>query len=308
MDRSLTTPDPERTLEQQADVEQARVVGVLDGVLSAARALLRCELVALNLVGPDTLLTARAQGHLPGLTPGARYTRTDTPCHRLLSGAPPVTTDAPHDEHYGGAPSVEALGLVSYVGVLVRDPDEEVVATLCGFDRRPLSVEQGSVAVLEGLAAVLTPYAATLRELDAGVARRDGRWLVEGVPAEVAEPAGPVSAPASGAALAALLPGGGQARPSDERAWLTDAVGALERATATRVEVEQAVGRVAERLGVPALEAYRVLEQAASAAGTPVDSAALVAAAPRVLRPGDGAAAPSRRRRTAGSPGGPAVV
>lgn len=288
MDRSLTSPDPERTPVQQADAERAHVVGVLDGVLAAARALLHCELVALNLITPQTLLTARAQGFLPGLTPGVRSAGADTPCHLLVAGAPAVTTDAAHDVHYGGSPAVAALGLTSYVGVLVRDPDSEVVGTLCGFDRRPLSVEAGAVAVLEGLAAVLTPYAATLRELDAGVARRDGRWLVEGVPAQVEEPAARVAAPASGAALAALLPGGGQARPSDERAWLTDAVEALERATATRVEVEQAVGRVAERLGVPALEAYRVLERTAAAEGSPVDSSALVAAERRVLRPGPG--------------------
>lgn len=264
--------------------ELPRVVGVVDGVLAAARALLHCELVALNVLSEDAVLTARAQGHLPGLSPGVKASRSDTLCHLLVGGAPAATSDAPADLAYAAAPAVSALGLRSYVGVLVRDPEDQVVGTLCGFDRGPVEVDPAALDVLQGLADVLTPYAAELRALDAGVARRDGRWLVDGVPAYVPR-ADAVPEPASGAALAALLPGGGRARPVDERAWLTDAVGALQRATAARVEVEQAVGRVAERLGLPPLEAYRALERTAAEAGEPVDSAGLAAAERQVLRP-----------------------
>lgn len=278
--------DPGRELSRR-DAELLRVVGVVDGVLSAARALLHCELVALNVLDDEAVLTARVQGHLPGLSPGVRVSRTDTLCHLLVGGAPGATSDAPSDVHYAAAPAVSDLGLRSYVGVPVRDRDQRVVGTLCGFDREPVEVDQGALDVLQGLADVLTPYAGQLRDLDVSVARRDGRWLVDGVPGEVPRP-DQVPEPASGAALAALLPGGGQARPSDEKAWLVGVVDALQRGTAARVEVEQAVGRVAERLGLSPLEAYRVLEQAAAQAGAPVDSAGLAAAERRVLRPAEG--------------------
>lgn len=253
-----------------------QLAGVLDAVLATARALLRCELVAVNVLTPEAVVTARATGHLPGLSPGVRARRTDTLCHLLLAGAePPAARDLQRDPVFGAAPAVADLGLRTYVGVPVQDAGQRVVGTLCGFDRRLLDVDERKVEVLQGLAAVLTPYADVLATADASIVRRDGGWLVEGV-----DPAG------TGTALAALLGDDVAVPPSRERDWLVANVEVLEAATQRRVAVEQAVGRVSERLGVPPLDAFRALQQAAIDQAGEVDAATLKAAEAAVRRTG----------------------
>ena len=235
--------------QQLPPPQTGRVLGVLDAVLGTARELLGCELVALNVLTDESVVTARAQGHLPGLSPGTRASRTDTLCHLLLAGTVPTATVVRTAPHLAGNPSVQDLAVRTYVGVPVADDEQHVVGTLCGFDRRELQVDPRSLVVLEQLAAVLSPYAAELAALDATIVRRQGAWLVEGV-----EPEG------TGTALAALLAGGIDVPPVQEREWLVANVATLEAATRDRTAVEQAVGRVAERLGVPPREAFARLQ------------------------------------------------
>ncbi len=265
-----------------------QLAGVLDAVLSTARALLQCELVAVNVLSGDAIVTARAAGHLPGLSPGVRARRTDTLCHLLLAGAEPAALDLAVEPAFAAAPAVADLALRTYVGVPVQDADQRVVGTLCGFDRRLLEVDDRKLEVLQGLAAVLTPYAGMLATADASIVRRDGSWLVQGV-----DPAG------TGTALAALL-GDPGVPPVRERDWLLANVELLEAATQRRVAVEQAVGRVSERLGVPPLNAFRALQREARDRTGSVDADGLRAAehsgAPhRLSGPAAGEAAGSRR-------------
>lgn len=244
----------------------AHVAAVVDGVLQAAHRLLRCELVALNRATPRDVLTARTVGALPGLTPGVATSRSDVLCDLVLAGVPHTTSDAPTDPRSAGSRSVEALGLRTYVGVPVRDRDGVVVGSLCGFDRRSLDVSESAVEVLTGLAAVLTEHADRFAELDAALARRDGLWRVQGVDAED-----------NPFALVALLADEPLPDPVDEEEWLRAQLRVLELTLQERVLIEQAIGVLAERLGVAPPAAYSELR------GATADGGDVVAAARRVL-------------------------
>lgn len=260
-----TSPETPRT----ATTPSPRAVAVVDGVLATALELLGCELVAVNRFEGDLLLTARTSGSLPGLSPGARSHRTDTPCHLVLDRATPLrTSNAPHD--CVGAAAVEQLGLRTYVGVPVRDEHGVPFATLCGFDRREVVVSDRAVGLLAELAAVLTPYAEDLRRLDAALVRGPDGWVVEGVERED-----------TGTALATLVQGDPSAAPTRQREWLVGSVQALESALHERVQLEQAVGVLAERQHVRPRPAYDELVRRASDADLQAVAGALVATAAR---------------------------
>lgn len=243
------------------------LAAVVDGVLETAQELLQLELVALNrLRGPD-VLTARTVGALPGLTPGVRVLRPDVLCDAVLGGEPLTTADAQHDPRTSGSRSVEALGLQTYVGVPVRDERGEVVASLCGLDRRSVQVPAPAVEVLQGLAGVLTAHVDRLPELDAALARTDGLWRVQGVRAED-----------NPYALVALLTEDPLPDPVQEEAWLRAQLAVLEVTLQERVVVEQAVGVLAERLSVSPASAFAALRQHADPSGGVVTAARAVVA------------------------------
>lgn len=247
----------------------ARAVAVVDAVLATARQLLGCELVALNRFDPEHLLTTRTNGSLPGLTPGARSRRTDTPCHLVLaSGAPVRTSNAPHD--CADAAAVTQLGLQTYVGVPVLDEQDEPVATLCGFDRRPVPVSDRVVGTLVELARVLSPYAEELRRLDVALVRGPDGWVIEGVERED-----------TGTALATLVQDDPSAAPARQRDWLVGSVQALESVLHERVLLEQALGVLSEQQHVGPRQAYDELRQRAGQDDLHQVAGAVVAAAAR---------------------------
>ncbi len=243
-------------------------VAVVDAVLATARELLGCEVVALNRIDAEVVLTARTDGSLPGLTPGAWSHRADTPCDQVLAAGSATTSDAPHDPAFRELRAVTSLGLRTYVGVPVRDAQGVAVGTLCGYDRRSLPVTEHAVAVLLQLSGVLAAYADELRALDVVLVRRATGWVVEGVPAEE-----------TGTALATLVRDDPSAAPSDERDWLVASVRALEQALEDRVLLEQAVGVLTERHHVRPRQAYDELRREARPRGLRGLATAVVASA-----------------------------
>ncbi|MDP9183143.1 MAG: GAF domain-containing protein, partial [Actinomycetota bacterium] len=129
----------------------------IDAILSTAAALLDMEVVFLGGLTDEQFTFERihARGEWPPITNGHTVDRTDSMCHRLLSGAPSSTSDAAADPAYKDAPVRVALGVTSYVGVPVRNTDGDVVATLCGIDRAGVEVTAETIDVLRKLAEVL---------------------------------------------------------------------------------------------------------------------------------------------------------
>jgi hypothetical protein len=217
-----------------------------------------------------TFEKVHASASWPEVVEGDSRPRTDSLCHRLLSGAPASTANAAEDPAYRDAPARADLGITSYVGVPVHDSTGQVVATLCGIDRNGVEVPADAVEVLRQLAEVV---AAELGPLvgEKQVIRRapDGGWEVDGDRTDDL-----TSAMVLADLLASELhPPGRPARgdqPLDELAQLRLSVTQLEHALAARVTVEQAIGVLTERQGSTPREAFERLRKVARSRGRKV--------------------------------------
>ena len=241
----------------------------VDAVLSTAAALLDMEVVFVGGLTDEcfTFERVHARTSWPGVDEGRTVDRTDSMCHRLLSGAPSATSDAAADPAYRDAPVRSQLGITSYVGVPVRNPAGEVVATLCGIDRAGVAVSEAAIEVLRGLADVLAAQLGPLVSERIVIQRAPGGgWQVGG------EATGDLT---SAMVLADLLGAelGAPGRPpreepgDDELARLKVSVRQLEHALAARVVVEQAIGVLTERQGGSPREAFERLRKVARARG-----------------------------------------
>lgn len=247
----------------------------IGAALATAADLLGMEVVFVSGLTTDEVAFVRVLGNLPGVDEGRVLQRTDSFCHRLLAGAPPSTADAAHDPAYADVPARTEFGITSYVGVPVRDPNGNVVGTLCGLDRRSVPVPDTTLAVLEELAGVIEAHidpdtSVVLRRLPDG-------WRV----GTAAEPD-----LTSAMVLADLLadtvtPPGRPSRPADddEIARLRAAVTQLEHALTARISVEQAIGILAERQHLTTRAAFERLRKASRSRGRKVhDLARMVVA------------------------------
>lgn len=244
----------------------------VDAVLSTAASLLGMEIVFLGGLTEDTFTFEKvhASADWPQVREGDTGARTDSLCHRLLSGAPPSTSDAPHDRHYADAPKTAELGITSYVGVPVRSTTGRVMATLCGIDRGAVEVDEPTLEILRSLAEVIATHLGPL-VAEGMVIRRgpEGGWSVDDVPA------GDLT---SAMVLADLLASelGPRDRPAranadaDEVTRLRLSVGQLEHALAARVVVEQAIGVLAERQHSDPRSAFERLRGVARSRGRKV--------------------------------------
>ncbi|MDP9435871.1 MAG: GAF and ANTAR domain-containing protein [Actinomycetota bacterium] len=244
----------------------------IDAVLSAAASLVGMEVVFLGGLTDDTFTFERvhASGTWPGLEEGRKGDRSDSFCHRLLSGAPSWTSDASSAPEYADAPIRKELGITSYVGVPVRAADGRVLATLCGIDREHVEVDEETVEVLRRLADVVAAHLGPLLEEGVVIRRApDGAWQVGD------EKTGDLT---SAMVLADLLaaeisPGGRPPRAEhslDELGQLRLSVKQLEHALAARVVVEQAIGVLTERQHSSPREAFERLRKVARSRGRKV--------------------------------------
>jgi hypothetical protein len=245
---------------------------VVDAVLATAATLLDMEVVFLGGLTEDAFTFERVHARVewPEIEQGASRPRTDSFCHRLLAGGEPTTADAASSRDYADAPARELFGITSYVGVPVHGANGTPVATLCGIDRRGVTVTEGTIDVLRDLAEILATSLGPLAAERVVISRApEGGWQVGGDHAEDLT---------SAMVLADLLageitPAGRPARseePLDEVARLRLSVTQLEHALAARVTVEQAIGVLAERQRSSPREAFERLRKVARSRGRKV--------------------------------------
>jgi hypothetical protein len=239
----------------------------IDAALSTAATLLGMEVVFIGGLDGATFTFDRVRGEWPGLDEGRAADRTDSFCHRMLAGAPASTADAENDAAYADAPIRAKLGIRSYVGVPIHDAAGTVVGTLCGIDRSSVLVDEAAVGVLRELATIISAHLPTDGSTAGVVIRRTPEgWQVDD---------GDRGDLTSAMVLADLLtddlaPGGRPdkpERPLDEIGQLRLAVTQLEHALAARVTVEQAIGALAERLGIAPRDAFERLRKVARRSG-----------------------------------------
>jgi hypothetical protein len=240
--------------------------------MSTAASLLGMEIIFLGGLTDETFTFEKvhARADWPGVEEGSSDKRSSSLCSRLLDGAPASTANAPDDPHYGSAPKTQELGIVSYVGVPVRDGSGQVVATLCGIDRGSVEVEPETIAVLEQLAQVISAHLGPLLA-ESVVIRRvpNGGWAVGD------EQTGELTSAMVLADLLAddLAPAARPARsdgPLDEVGQLRMSVKQLEHALAARVVVEQAIGVLTERQSSSPRQAFERLRKVARSRGRKV--------------------------------------
>lgn len=234
--------------------------------LSTAAALLGMEVVFIGGLTEDTFTFEQVRGELAGITAGQMLPRTDSFCHRLLSGAPNATADAAHDPAYADTPARVQYGITSYVGVPVADRTGRIVATLCGIDTAAVEVDENAIEVLRRLADVIGAHLGALADEQVMIRRTPNGWQVAGDETESL-----TSAMILADLLAAELePGPRPPRPDcgdDELSQLRLSVRQLEHALAARVVVEQAIGVLAERQHIPPRTAFERLRKSARSRG-----------------------------------------
>lgn len=236
----------------------------VDALLAASAALLATDIVFVGVFLEETFTYARVVGELDGIREGGESPGEATLCHRMLAGAPSISTDLPNDRHYRDAPGVSKLGLGSYIGVPIHAPDGSVVGTLCGLDRGQVSVGTGALAVLHRLADAIGTHVGASRLRDHVVRRTPAGWVV-------GEQADRHDSLITALTLADLLAEdaavpvrpsrSGPAETEVER--LRAAVEQLEHALAARVAVEQAIGVLAERLAIAPRSAFERMRSVA---------------------------------------------
>jgi GAF domain-containing protein len=236
--------------------------------LTTAADLLGMEVVFVGGLTDDEFAFERVIGELPGVSEGMTLARTDSFCHRLLTGAPPSTADAAHDPDYADVPARESFGITSYVGVPIRSGDGHVVGTLCGVDRGTVPVPPHTLNILRTLAGVV----------EAHVGEDSARVVVRRTPSgwQVGHDSEDdlTSAMVLADLLAEDLPAQGRPPRADDVLSEVDrlqiAVTQLEHALAARVVVEQAIGVLAERQRLSPRAAFERLRKAARSRGKQV--------------------------------------
>ena len=244
----------------------------IDAAMSTAATLLGMEVVFLGGLTDETFTfeQVHANASWPGVEAGESRERSDSLCTRLLAGAPSASSDVPNDPAYADAPAAKDLGIMSYVGVPIRDSSGVVVATLCGIDRGSVKVGEDTLEVLRQLAHVIAAHLGPLAAEGVMIRRApEGGWEVGGSQTQDL-----TSAMVLADLLASdLAPAGRPAKtemPTDELGRLRLSVTQLEHALAARVVVEQAIGVLTERSGSTPREAFERLRKVARSRGRKV--------------------------------------
>ena len=272
----------------------------IGAALSAAATLLGMEAVFIGGLTDETFTFVRTQGRWRGVAPGEGCPRDDSMCARMLAGAPVATADAANDPYYNDVPLRHRLGITSYVGVPVRNDAGLLLGTLGGLDRSAVTIDGVGLATLRHLATTVArveqvagppiPKAATsVLPTQAVISPIAGPGMSHAV--ADGRPQSPLSITRTtngwrvgddetadltiAMVLADLLADdlSGGTRPdkapdgADEVQRLRVAVAQLEHALAARVAIEQAIGVLAERLGVTPRDAFEDLRRASRTSG-----------------------------------------
>jgi GAF domain-containing protein len=242
---------------------------VVDAVLDAAVDLLGLEVVFLGSVSENAYEFHRVVGEIPGFHEGLVRPMSDMLCQAMLSGAPRLTSDATDIDDYADRTCVTELGVTTYVGVPVV-VHGQVVGTLCGIDRNAVTVDPDRLALMKALSAVIGAHAET-----GTVLRRSGSGWQVGAEDDLDLTSAMTLADLLADDAAAI---GRPPRRDDDPQTETDrlrlAVTQLEHALAARVIVEQAIGVLAQRLGVSPRTAFEQLRKASRTRGLRVHDVA----------------------------------
>ncbi|HVE62257.1 MAG TPA: GAF and ANTAR domain-containing protein [Mycobacteriales bacterium] len=244
---------------------------VIDAALSCAATLLDMEVVFIGTIDEAAYRFERVAGTWPGIAEGFAIDFSATFCRRMLDGAAPSTSDAGRDPAYLDTPAHHKFGVMSYVGVPIRDVEGHVIGTLCGVDHGCVEVDDHVIGVLTELAGIVAAHLAAVPEQGAVSVRRTPHgWAVGDTEHESSLTSAMVLADLLADDLALTGRPERTAGELSEVERLRASVVQLEHALAARVVVEQAIGVLAERVSAPPREAFEILRKVARRGGTRV--------------------------------------
>jgi hypothetical protein len=242
---------------------------VVDAVLDVAMTMLGLEVVFLGSVTDSTYEFHRVVGDIPGFSEGLERPLSDMLCEAMLTGSPQRTSDARDIGEYADRTCVTERGVTTYVGVPVF-VHGQVVGTLCGIDRSSVTVAADQLPLMKALSAVIGAHIET-----GTVLRRSGSGWQVGAEDELDLTSAMTLADLLADEAAAIgRPPRGDDDPQTETDRLRLAVTQLEHALTARVIVEQAIGVLAERLGIPARSAFERMRKASRTRGLRVHDVA----------------------------------
>jgi hypothetical protein len=247
----------------------------VDAALRTAATLLGMEVVFIGGFTGDRFRFERVRGEWDGMDEGGCLGAAESFCARMLESGQLTTADALGDPVFRDTPSRESLGVTSYVGVPIRDPDGSLLGTLCGMDHRSVPVKDDAVAVLQELAGILAAHLQPGQAEGLVIRRTPDGWRVAGSGAEGDARSDLTSAMVLADLLSAELNPGGRPAKSEgvvlsEVEQLRLSVTQLEHALAARVLVEQAIGVLAERQHSTQRAAFDRLRKASRSRGRKV--------------------------------------
>ncbi len=128
-----------------------------DRIVRLAAEALGVPVAAVSLVDQNRQFFKSAVGLPPNLQSERETPLEYSFCqYAVASGEPLIVEDARQDPVLGDNPSVEELDVVSYVGIPLKDPNGQVLGTLCVWDSKTRELTRGHVQILEDLARMTT--------------------------------------------------------------------------------------------------------------------------------------------------------
>ena len=141
---------------RESGLMNAPAVEAMDRLTRVAAMALGVAAAQVNLITDHRQITRSSNG--PGAPPAGREVPLAASyCkHAVAADEPVVVEDTRSDPRVRDNPATEELGIAAYAGVPIRNPEGQVLGTLCVYDHRPRRWTPAELDLLRDLAGLAT--------------------------------------------------------------------------------------------------------------------------------------------------------